>query len=184
MKEIQRLIKGLSEDDFGTLRYWVAVTETDRRNALPAVQKAEAELVRDLQDAGQLPKPAAAEEGHAEHVPAWQSPGTGHAQMYHTGQVVTHNGRTWVSRHEGLNHWEPGATGVDERIWEDITPAPEPTPDSDASSGPPAWQPGQNYAIGTLVTFSGQTYRVTQDHTSADHWQPPSAPSLYQIHHL
>lgn len=36
------------------------------------------------------------------------------------GQVVTHNGKTWESQVDH-NVWEPGATGVGENIWKDIT---------------------------------------------------------------
>lgn len=183
LEQLVKQIKGLNNEDYNRLAYFVAVEEKQRRDALPEVEKAEAELVRDLQDAGQLPRPNAGTEATADNAPAWQNPGTDRPRMYHVGQTVTHNGRTWVSRHLGLNHWEPGAHGVDSRIWEDITPAPELEPGADGASGIPAWQPGKNYQIGTLVTHNGQTYRVAQAHTSAEHWQPQATPSLYQIHH-
>lgn len=39
---------------------------------------------------------------------------------YALGQTVTHNGKTWESG-VANNVWEPGATGVGENIWKDVT---------------------------------------------------------------
>ena len=49
------------------------------------------------------------------NTPIEWTPGT-----YAKGVIVTHNGKTWESGVD-FNHWEPGATGVYESIWKDIT---------------------------------------------------------------
>ncbi len=41
------------------------------------------------------------------------------------------------------------------------------------------WAPGQNYAIGTRVTFEGVVYEARQSHTSAVGSEPPNAPALW-----
>src|SRR5712691_8922911 len=43
-----------------------------------------------------------------------------------------------------------------------------------------AWQPNTSYAVGTLVTFNGQTFRCLQAHTSQVGWEPPNVPALWQ----
>lgn len=49
---------------------------------------------------------------------AWDGVTGGYAK----GDVVTLGGRYWVSEYEGeMNVWEPGAAGVDERYWKEIT---------------------------------------------------------------
>lgn len=36
---------------------------------------------------------------------------------YQQGDIVMHNDKIWQSTMNGLNVWEPGAPGVDERYW-------------------------------------------------------------------
>lgn len=36
---------------------------------------------------------------------------------YQKGDIVMHNAKVWQSAMDGLNVWEPGAPGVDERYW-------------------------------------------------------------------
>lgn len=36
---------------------------------------------------------------------------------YEEGAIVKHNGKLWISMYQGKNIWEPGALGVDSRIW-------------------------------------------------------------------
>ena len=155
--------------------------EQDRRRAEPHVDSARAELVSGLRDAGTVTgPPAATPETPADEVPAWTSPGTDHLAMYLLGDVVAHSGRIWESRHPGLNHWEPGSTGVDWRIWLDITSAEEPGEPADPDA-PAAWDPqGHAYETGDLVTYQGVVYEVVQEHTSQPGWTPDTLPSLYR----
>lgn len=54
-------------------------------------------------------------------VPAWV-PWDGISSDYQYGAVVTHNGKYWQNVLRGMqNTWEPGAVGVDERYWKEIT---------------------------------------------------------------
>lgn len=56
-------------------------------------------------------------------VPEWE-PWDGVSAGYAYGDVVTHGGRYWVSELVSMaNVWEPGALGVDERYWREITEA-------------------------------------------------------------
>lgn len=54
-------------------------------------------------------------------IPKWE-PWDGISNKYQTGAVVAHGGKYWQNVLEGMqNTWEPGATGVDERYWKEIT---------------------------------------------------------------
>ena len=63
---------------------------------------------------------AEGEDGEAE-IPQWQA-WNGVNGGYAQGDVVMHEGRFYVSEYAGaVNVWEPGALGVDERYWREIT---------------------------------------------------------------
>lgn len=146
-------------------------SEWERRRAATVTDATVAEVITGLQDAGKLDGPAAGTS--TESAEPWADPGTDHSLMYHPGDTVTHQGRTWVSRHPHLNHWEPGATGVDGRIWADITPAP-----IDEETGEPqiiAWGIGQEVQPGDLRTHDGQTWRAKIDHVTHAGWPPSPA---------
>lgn len=49
----------------------------------------------------------------------WEQPGPTNA--YRKGDRVWHNGKLWESTYDGLNVWEPGAVGVGEDIWAEVT---------------------------------------------------------------
>ena len=197
MTAIYDQIRELSEQDFRELKAWILLTETDRRAQGPAVRAGQQEIIAGLQEAGTLPKP---EYANAEDVkpeaafPDWVSPGTSHALMYPRGAVVTNNGRVWESQID-LNHWEPGAFGVDEYIWRDVThltelqgaEGVEGTEGSEENAGketppPPTipFGPGLPLLEGDIVEYKGDKYRVTSAHTSADHWPPDEAHALFQ----
>jgi hypothetical protein len=44
----------------------------------------------------------------------------------------------------------------------------------------PAWEVGVAYAVGTLVTHEGLTYKCLQAHTSQSDWAPPIVPALWE----
>ena len=158
--------------------------EWDRREALPAMDAGRAEVIAGLREAGTIAAPVVPDTpAEVADFPAWVNPGTDHAAMYIRGDEVSHNGAVWRSEHPGLNHWEPGTTGVDYRIWRDVThdvlPLPE-EPDIPEESGPEEWQVGVDYKPGDRVTYNGQVYEVVQEHTSAEHWLPDTLPALYE----
>lgn len=170
--------------------------EWDRREALPAVEAGQAEVIAGLRESGAITKPAAPDApAEVGDFSAWINPGTDHAAMYLQGDEVSHNGAVWRSEHPGLNHWEPGVAGVDYRIWRDVThdviplpdepdspegSGPEDEPDSPDESAPDEWQVGVDYKPGDRVTYNGQVYEVVQEHTSAEQWLPDTLPALYE----
>ena len=98
------------------------------------------------------------------------------------GAVVTHNGKIWLSTYPGLNHWEPGAHGVDERIWLDITDQVHPTEPEENTASPGAipFGPGLPVQPGDIVEYEGAQYRVLSAHTTASHWPPSEADALFK----
>ena len=182
--EITGAIRQLDDTDFNALSDQMFIMREERR-ARPAVEQAQAELVAELQEAGKLDKPKAVtiEEAIAapDKVPAWENPLTDHSQMYGQTNVITHNGRFWESTRPGLNSWEPGAQGVDEHIWLDITNQVRATPgENTATPGPIPFAPGLPVEEGDLVEFEGEVYRVKSPHTTATYWPPNEAHSLFE----
>ncbi|GIO29747.1 MULTISPECIES: glycosyl hydrolase family 18 protein [Paenibacillus] len=45
----------------------------------------------------------------------------------------------------------------------------------------PAWQANTAYSVGSFVTYNGNLYKCTYAHTSIVGWEPPSAPTLWQL---
>lgn len=60
------------------------------------------------------------------------------------------------------------------------TAAP-PTATNTPGTGIPAWAPNTAYAVNSLVTYGGQTYKCLQAHTSLTGWEPPNVPALWQL---
>ena len=157
----------LTDADLHDLSARIAA-EWERRRASAVTDQAVTEVITGLQDAGKLTPPAAGTD--TETAKPWVDPGTDHSAMYRQGAYVTHEGKTWLSRHPGLNHWEPGVAGVDGRIWLDVTPAP-----IDEETGEPqiiAWGVGQEVQQGDLRTHDGQTWRCKTAHTTHEGWVP------------
>lgn len=183
--QIQQDIQQLTPADFQDLRLWI-VSEAQRREAQPLVEKAQAEIITDLRDKGVIPTPEVAKEPpkkpeEVKAIPAWSDPGTDHAKMYAKGDIVSYGGKAWQSEVDGLNSWEPGAEGVYSNVWLDITPAPVETakqPDG-SKANPLPFKAGLQLTAGQYITYQDVTYKVVQGHTSADHWAPPNAPSLF-----
>ena len=160
------------DDTLDALRVAV-LTEQERRHTIATAEARmgqETARYRDAVDAA-LPPLAA-----GEHRP-WVQP-TGAHDAYPRDYVVEHGGRVWQSRHPA-NVWEPGAPGVPGVLWEDVTadaPAPAPAPDA------PAFKAGEAVKPGDLRTYNGVVYRCIQAHTTAAHWAPDVAPSLWTVH--
>ena len=184
MEELQKQIQALNSTDWQAFLAWIVGDERNRREAQPALEQAQAEVVKELQDAGKLPLPDALTDPEklpedASDVPEWVNPGTDHSMMYREGDIVRHDGRIVRSTHKGLNSWEPGTLGLDGRIWEDITPA-ETTEDPATGETIIEWRPGITATTGMKLTYNGATYEVVQEHTTAAHWLPDALPALYK----
>ena len=180
LDQLKAELQALPTAEFQAIHRFVD-REAARRRAEPGRQQAQAELVAALREQDALPAPPAGDaDTPLADLPAWQNPGTLHADMYLPGAIVAHDGRVWESTHPGLNHWRPGSPGVDYRIWRDITPEPE--PEDPEQPALPAWDPqGHAYKIDDRFTYQGVEYRVIQNHTSAAHWTPDAVPSLYAV---
>ncbi|HAT1243375.1 TPA: hypothetical protein I8V59_001609 [Corynebacterium striatum] len=184
IEQIQAQIQALTDDEYIDLRVWMGSEERSRREAQPAIEQAQAEVVKELQDAGKLPLPDALTDAEklpeaASDVPEWRDPGTDHSMMYREGDIVRYQGRIVRSTHKGLNSWEPGVLNYDGRIWEDITPvAAEEDPETGETIT--QWAPGIAATVGMKLTYNGSTYEVIQAHTTAAHWLPDALPALYK----
>ena len=184
MEELQKQVQALSAEGWQQFLNWVVGDERARREAQPAVDQAQAEVVKELQDAGKLPLPDALTDpeelpADIDDVPEWVNPGVDHSAMYREGDIVRHNGRIVRSTHSGLNHWEPGTLGFDGRIWEDITPV---AAEEDPATGETItqWRPGIAATVGMKLTYNGTTYEVIQPHTTQADWLPDALPALYK----
>lgn len=170
VQELQDQIRQLDDTEFQQLKSWVVTVEENRREAQPAIEQAQADIVTELQYAGKLEKPEVATEEEAKtdaaKVPEWRNPGTTHSLMYHYGDVVRHDGKLVRSTHKGLNHWTPGVLNYDGRIWEIIEEATETSetegPETNEQPAAPAYrQPSGGhdaYKQGDRVTFNGEVY--------------------------
>ena len=146
------------------------LTEVERRHVLATAEVQAEQIAADYHRAVEAALPPLAE---GDHRP-WHQP-TGAHDAYPRDAVVAHSGRVWKSRHPA-NAWEPGGQGVPPGLWEDVTddaPAPEPAPTA------PTFKAGEKVKPGDLREWKGTVYRVVQAHTTADHWAPDTATSLW-----
>lgn len=177
-------LTSMTEQQLHDLQNQIA-EEWDRRRAIPEVEKAKIEVLDQIKETNpELAPDTTTIDSWTEtgtDAPAWKDPGTIHAKMYRYGEVVSHNGETWVSEHPYLNHWEPGAPGIDSRIWKKITP---PTPDTGEEDGTvteeevkPFVQPTgshDTYKIGDRVLWEdGAVWESVIDNNS---WSPTAHP--------
>lgn len=111
-----------------------------RRESLPAVEEAQAKVVKELQDAGKLPPPDALTDesqlpesaDSLDDVPKWNNPGIDHSMMYRRGDIVRYNNMLVKSVHEGLNGMEPTSLNLEKRYWEEVPFPKKADPEEDA----------------------------------------------------
>ena len=80
---------------------------------------------------------------------------------------------SWVRTHECHAHEDAGHTGRCQTVALDVR-----QPSSD--DGDP-WQVGVDYQAGDVVTYDDAAWTCLQDHSSQDGWEPPNAPSLWEV---
>lgn len=177
METIKQRIQALNGTDFAELRRWIFDDEVQRRQALPAVQEAEVELVKDLAAQGEITRPEVATEEAAINgdgiVPPWVDPQGRKSQAYFMGDAVLDGGRIYINRADVLNYARPSAPDSGWEVYnppkEDETEAPA---DGEESPGVPAWKEPANkeelYAKGAEVTHNGKTWRSTTDGNRAE----------------
>lgn len=195
--QIQASIQKLNDTDFHTLRAWVFDDEVKRREALPAREDAQAGLIKDLAEQGEITRPESATEEAAINgdgvVPAWVDPAGKAHRAYFVGAAVLDDGKIYINRKKGLNYARPNSP---DSGWELHNPpkeepetetAPDTAPESvepeapaDDSPGAPLWREPQSkndvYATGAVVTHQGAQWRSTVDENRAepgvgDGWQ-------------
>lgn len=179
METIKQQIKALNGADFAELRRWIFDDEVQRRQALPAVQEAEVELVKDLAAQGEITRPEVATEEAAINgdgiVPAWHNPQGRKSRAYMRGDAVLDDGRIYINRADGLNYARPSAPDSGWEVYnppkEDAVPEPEAEAPEEAP-GVPAWKEPANkdelYPAGATVTHQGKTWRSTVDGNRAE----------------
>lgn len=176
METIKQQIQALNGADFAELRRWIFDDEVQRRQALPAVQEAEVELVKDLAAQGEITRPEVATEEAAINgdgiVPAWHDPQGKKNKAYIRGDAVLDDGRIYINRADGLNYARPSAPDSGWEVYnppkEDETEVPTtPEEEPEAPAGPPAWREPQSktelYAKGAEVTHNGKQWRSLVD---------------------
>ncbi|MBK4183138.1 hypothetical protein [Corynebacterium macginleyi] len=182
MDEIKQKIQALSEADFAALRWWIFDHEVKRRQALPAVEEAQVEMVKDLAAQGEITRPDVATEEAAINgdgiIPAWHNPQGKKHKAYFLGEAVIDDGRIYINRRDGLNYARPSAP---DSGWEVYNPPKEdaqaeaPT-DSQVEESPapsiPAWREPANkaelYPAGAEVTHKGKQWRSATDGNRAE----------------
>lgn len=183
---ILSLVPLLTEGELDDLRYHLNREEPKRREK----EAATAEVVSDLSNTGDIKAPEAdaiedvlkdgASTDPADYTP-WTNPGTDHSKMYNYHQTVSYKGRIWTSETRNLNSWEPGT--VPSHIWRDVTDEINNTgnpEDEVEAGGVKPFKAGVEVEAGDKVSFNGHTYEVITAHTTADHWLPDAASSLFK----
>lgn len=86
------------------------------------------------------------------------------------GDTVMYDGSMFVviQPHTTQAGWEPGT--ATQALFRRVQP-----------EGSTEWQPDTDYATGAECTYEGITYTCLQAHTSQAGWEPPNAPSLWQL---
>lgn len=149
MDEIKQKIMELAPEEWQEFLSWVVGPERNRRQALPQIEQAQAEIMAEVWEQQPNLKPAFvgtvdAEtptlEALLEQLPAWEQP-TSKANAYPHASLVKHLGRARRNRRRGLNSAEPGTPFSG---WEDVTdellkPVPVQdgsAPDADTTDAP------------------------------------------------
>ncbi|MCH2111169.1 MAG: hypothetical protein MK135_17755, partial [Polyangiaceae bacterium] len=105
-------------------------------------------------------------------------------QAYAVGDLVEYEGKIYraVQGHTSLNGWTPVAVAA---LWafEEVDSGPDspPTTGGGSSASADAWQVGNSYSEGDVVSYQGSRYRALQPHTSLTGWDPVSIPSLWEF---
>lgn len=200
-------VQALPDAEFRDLKTWIITDETTRRAQEPAIKEAAreakeevvTEVTERLAEKDVKLKPPAKADTKVRPWKAWHPLDT--TTHFYYGDLATHGDKTWRDvldeTRTQLNVWEPGAPGIDERYWVEVTedkPEPEageqpgeqgsePTGDSPADETEPSTpkvapykQPTgahDAYNKGDRATFNGATWESTIDNNV---WSPSAYP--------
>lgn len=173
--ELRLTVETLTDEQLRELTDLVLYTEPQRRRR----ERAMAEAIAALRQTGEIEGPKAATITDTEgpdlgDVPYWVNPEGKRSRMYSNGDVVRVGDEIFQSEYQGLNGWEPGAPGVGDTKWRNVTALwilPE---------GARFWDIGLDVKAGDLIRFSGVTYRAIKDHKTVGRLTPPRATNLYE----
>lgn len=150
MDDLKKQVMELAPDAWEEFIGWVVGPERDRRNALPAVEAAEAEIMAEVWEAQPDLKPAYVGTVDSEtptldallaQLPPWVQP-TNKTTAYPHASLVKHKGKAQRNRRRGLNSAEPGTPFSG---WEDVTAdllKPVPVQDGNAEDADTTDAPG------------------------------------------
>lgn len=162
MDDLKQQVQDLTPEEWGEFLAWVVGPERARRDAQPAVEQAQAELVEELWEAQPDLKPAYVGtvdpdtptlDALLAQLSEWVRP-TSRLTAYPHASLVKHVGRAWRNRRRGLNSAEPGTPFSG---WEDVTDEllrPVPVQDGNADDADTTDAPG-------LITEPGPEPEVT-----------------------
>lgn len=150
MDNLKQQVQELTPEQWVEFLGWVTGTERARRDALPAVEEAQAEIMAEVWEAQPDLKPAYVGtvdpgtptlDALLAQLPAWVQP-TSKATAYPPASLVKHVGKAWRNRRRGLNSAEPGTAFSG---WEDVTAEllkPVPVQDGNADDAATTDAPG------------------------------------------
>ena len=167
---ITGILPQLTDREFLELRGGLIPEEARRRETAPAVAETMQEVFKEHPELD----PAAPDKTTGKRR-EWRQPLGAH-DAYKPGAVIKHNGKLWVNVLDVMNVWQPGVHGwaeTTEDAQADNPVANEPEPEA------VPFKPGMELKAGDIVTYNGADYKVIQPHTSAAHWPPDAAHSLF-----
>ena len=160
----------LTDREFLELRGGLIPDEARRRETAPAVAETMQTVFKEHPELD----PAAPDKRTGKRR-EWRQPLGAH-DAYKPGAVIKHNGKLWVNVLDVMNVWQPGVHGWAETTEDEQADNPvanEPEPEA------VPFKPGMELKAGDVVTYNGHEYKVIQPHTSAAHWPPDAAHSLF-----
>lgn len=164
---IAAILPQLSDHEFLEVRGGLIPDEARRRETAPAVAEAMQTIFKEHP---QLDPAAPTKTGKRRE---WRQPLGAH-DAYKPGAVIKYDGKLWVNTLDVMNVWKPGVHGWTETTEEEQAGNPaEPEPEAKD------FKPGLELSVGDIVRFEGAEYKVIQAHTSAAHWPPNAAHSLF-----
>lgn len=150
MDTLKQQVQDLTPEEWAEFLGWCVTTETKRRDTLPAVEAAEAEIMAEVWEQKPDLKPAYVGtvdpetptlEALLAQLPPWVQP-TSKANAYPHASLTKHRGKAWHNRRRGLNAAEPGTPFSG---WEDVTDdllKPVPVQDGNADDADTTDAPG------------------------------------------
>lgn len=150
MESLKQQVQALTSEEWQEFSGWVVTTETKRRDTLPAVEAAQAEIMAEVWETQPDLKPAFVGtvdpdtptlDALLKQLPPWVQP-INRMTAYPPASLVKHEGKPWRNRRRGLNAAEPGTPFSG---WEDVTDdllKPVPVQDGNAPDAPTTDAPG------------------------------------------